>query len=231
MNRFGAAVRALLVDWRSTIGMAWGVLAAALAVTVVIVIAVQAQDGGDDIVTGGVFAIFGAVASSQGTAMTQVFPFAVGLGLTRRVFYAATVSLLAAQAVTFGIVLALLARLEAATDGWAIGMSFFRPAGFDPGLVPQAAVYAAGFLVSGLLMAVLGLVHHRWGTTGVWAAMAGGVIVIGLLAVPLILSGAGASLVDWGGRQPVIVVGALLPTLVAAVLAMVGWAGIRHAEP
>ncbi|GAB3448772.1 hypothetical protein GCM10027517_34200 [Phycicoccus ginsengisoli] len=180
--------------------------------------------------TGGLGSIYGVVLFATMAFCTQSFPFALGLGITRRAFVAGTALYLVAQALGAGLVLTLLAVLERATDGWGISMRFFTP-GFvhQDNPVAQFAVYAVPFLAMSCLGLGLGTVLKRWGATGMYWLSIGSIVLVGATMALI-------GWRDWWGpvlrfftdTDPVALV-AGYPLLVAVAAMGFAWLGLRRA--
>jgi hypothetical protein len=164
--------------------------------------------------------------------MTQVFPFTLGLSVTRRTFYAATTLVVAAQAMLFGLVLLGLEQIERTTGGWGRHLQVY---GLDyllqDNLVAQWSAYTVQFVTVSALAVFAGAVFQRWRQTGIYVALVGSVSL---------LAGAGALITtqDWWpavGRffagQPALALVAGYPLALAAVIGGAGWLVIRRATP
>ena len=102
-------------------------------------------------------------------AVTQRFPFAPGLSLSRRDFNLGTLLSALLQSVGYGIALTVLAGIEKATDGWGMRLHFWAPGVQDVGNPAlQAVVFAAPMLACALLGIGIGVVVKRWGTPGIF---------------------------------------------------------------
>lgn len=87
-SRLAAVLRMNLVDARNRVGIPWAILALIFAINLAIFWAVQAGVGSTDGgITGALTAMFFIVGSQYLITMTQVMPFALSLGITRRHFY------------------------------------------------------------------------------------------------------------------------------------------------
>ena len=125
MNRVLPAARIQLVTWTALIGWPWGIMLSSFVINLALFSAI-----GDDIPdgrqTGGLASIYIVAMISAAQTITQFFPFSLGLGLTRRTFYAATTLLLVAEALLFGVLLYLCKLAEQATDGWGHAAAVLR---------------------------------------------------------------------------------------------------------
>ncbi|TLW93316.1 hypothetical protein FFT09_07855 [Saccharomonospora piscinae] len=140
--------------------------------------------GGDDqMSTGALAALYITMLISHIQTMTQMFPFAVGLSVTRRAFFGATALVVVGQALAYGILLTLLKYVESATNGWGFDLTFFAlPFLSQDNAVLQTLVYAAPLMLLSFFGVWLGIVFKRWGQYGVWALGIGlSAILVGLL--------------------------------------------------
>lgn len=235
MRRVLIGVRLQLVAWPRVHGWPWLILGIALATNVGIFAAIGAQPG-EDYYTGGLSSIYCVFAVSYIQSMTQVFPFAVGYGLTRRAFYASVSLLAVGQSVVSAVVLAILSRIEIATDGWAFGVRFFLPPGVDAGsFAAQVAVYAVPFMLLAFAGIGLGLVFKRWGANGLWALAALAVLVVGGALVVFtarpVAEDQRRAILRQISDASITELWAVWPLPIVAVLAATGFAGIRRATP
>lgn len=146
MNRIVSAARLHLIAPGFSLILPWAIMASSFAINVLIWsvadIAEQTADG-----TGGLAWLYITVAIVYVQSMASLLPFAMGLSLTRRAFYLGTVLFAVLQSLAYGVVLYVLLRVERATEGWGVGLPFFR--GFwvvdNPAL--QVVLFAAaGYL-------------------------------------------------------------------------------------
>ena len=147
MSRVLRVVRIQLVNAWSVLGMPWAVLGIAFVINLAIFLSIGDAAPPDGRVTGALMSIYVVMLVAHLQTMTQVFPFALGLSVTRRDFFAATALLVTAQSLAYGIVLWLLGLVERATGGWGISLRFFDlPFLAQPNPVLQILVYAVPFL-------------------------------------------------------------------------------------
>lgn len=225
------AARINLVNTPFALGMPWAILVVAFVANLAIFGSIGDVPV-DDRVTGAISSIyaFGVVVNVQ--AMTQVFPFAAGLGLTRRHFLAGATLFVAGQALLTGALLTLLLELERATDGWGMQLRFFGLPGFiQPNPLAQVLAYAAPYALACTIGLGLGTVFKRWGQMGMFVLALIAVTVVGALVVLLTWREA------WGavGRFFTDTSDQLLTIGYPVLLAGVVWAGtyalIRRATP
>jgi hypothetical protein len=188
---------------------------------------------GDDIeggpVTGGLLSVY-VVTFILGTmTVPQYLPYALGIGVTRREFAAATAVLIVVQAFAYGLLLTLLSVIEDRTRGWGIDMPFFAV----PGIIPdwpgaRFPSYAVPMMVLTLTGACLGVAYMRWQATGVFGVFTAGLVLLGLLAILLTWRGWWGNLGRWLVDQSEVALLVGWPMLLLAALAAAGWAGLRH---
>lgn len=101
-------------------------------------------------------------------AMNQTFSFVVGLGATRRDYFAGSSLTFVALSVIFGVGIALLVIVERATDGWGVGGAFFSPGPlrFQP-VWELAIAYTVLLLFMFFMGSAVAAMFVRWGPTGI----------------------------------------------------------------
>ncbi|CCH30232.1 hypothetical protein ABZ816_37870 [Actinosynnema sp. NPDC047251] len=231
MNRVLDVARIQLVNWVVVLCFPLALLVC-LPVLGLVIDSANAEPGTTDHQIFLLPSLYLMVGLTHLQTMTQVFPFALGLSVTRRTFYAATALVVVAQAVLFGLLLLVFQRVERMTDGWGRHMRVY---GLDylvqENPIAQWSSYAAQFVAVSALGVFAGVVFHRWRQTGILVAIVGGVSL---------LAGAGALVTKQGwwpaiGRffadQPDIAVVAGYPLALAAVIGGAGWLVIRRATP
>ena len=229
MNRILPVIRLQRPAWLWMAGWPWGMMAAAFGVNLLVFAAVQEQIDGEA-TTGGLLSLYGVAVGMAAVSVTQVFPYALGMGVTRREFYLTWSLLAVVQSVTYALVLVGLHAAEQATDHWGVGMRYFGPPFMDDtNPVLLLLGYAVPMLVATHLGILFGTVFLRWGTTGVFAslglAIIGAGLVIALITWTRQWNTIGGWLLD---RSPMALVSGL-PVPVAAAFALGGYALIRRA--
>ena len=232
MKRTIDIARIQTVHWPGIFGWPLGILTLALLANIAIFGSLDGVVPSDSRATGGITSIYVVMLVSYLQTMTQVFPFALGLGVTRRAFLAGTALLVVVQALAFGLLLVVLLEIEQATDGWGVGTRFFG-VGFlvQDNPLAQWAVYTVPFLALAAIGVFLGVVFKRWGQTGVYAVVVGTVVLV-VGAVLLVnarewWSAIGSFFTD----QPTFALLAGYPLIVAAALAGAAFLAIRRATP
>ncbi|MBY6685829.1 ABC transporter permease [Rhodococcus sp. BP-149] len=200
-----------------TLAFAWplGILAVIVGITWAVLSLVP--DGSMSIKTGGatfVF-IFGLTLFAQ--ILTQVFPFTLGLGVTRREFFAATVAVAVVHALMFGIGLFALSLVESATDGFGVRMQTFS---LVTPLAGSAAIellfLIAAFLMCNLIGMLAGAIYLRWRVTGIWTAVLAEAVLIGAVIFVVTWQGWWGTITETIADAPRLSTMVLLPLLVAS---------------
>ncbi len=229
MTRTSQAIRIQLLIWRRTQLIPWAVLALVLAVTLGVFHFTPLPADGRN-AAGGISSLYFFPLVFTMQAVTQTFPFAAGLGLTRRAFASGVALMIVGQATASGLVLFLLSLVEGSTGGWGESLYFFRlPQLMTANRGTELLAYVAPMLFSGFLGFFVGAVSKRFGVSGLLA---------GLFAI-IAVGGGAAVLVSWqqdwtqlyhrvGDLSAfALVVGT--PAVLALVLAAGGWGVLRRA--
>ncbi|MCZ2803481.1 hypothetical protein O2W18_00005 [Modestobacter sp. VKM Ac-2983] len=232
MNRVLGAARLQLVNPLVSIGIAWAIVALAFAVNVAIWAVADVDTRADDSNTGGLAALYITVLVTFIQAVTMMFPFAMGLSLSRRVFYLGTALVAVIEALGYGLVLSALTAIENATNGWGVGLDFWAPGAVDVGNPAlQVVVFAVPLLACAFLGIGLGVLYKRWGTAGIYVLTAASIIGAGGLVLLLTWRQAWDELGAWLGDRSVESWTIGLPAVAAAALAALAYLGLRRAVP
>ncbi|MEV5389401.1 ABC transporter permease [Nocardia farcinica] len=222
-----SVARIHVVSWPLLFAWPLGVLTAAFAIPWVIFALVDTEDRN---MTGSVYSILGIALAFYLVAMTQSLPFALGLGVTRRDYFLATLLVALTQIVGFGVLLWGLSAAEQATDGWGVNMVMFGiPAEFTDNRLVQLGTFLAVLALIAAAGLLMGAIQQRWRVTGLYT----------LGAVVLVLGGLAAILVTWQRWWPEVghwftdspraVPMVLVPAVLAAVCLGGAWALVRRA--
>ncbi|GIJ37412.1 ABC transporter permease [Micromonospora andamanensis] len=231
MNRALTVARLQLVGWRSVVGWPWGILALSFLINLALFSAMNEADDFEP-TTGGLMSIYIVMFIASISAITQEFPFALGLGVSRRSFYLGNVLHFAGQAISYAAVLYLLAVIEEATDGWGVNLTFF---GLPFLLVEHPVLrflgFAIPFLLLGFIGIAIGLVFKRWGINGLLMLSTVALAGIGGLVVLATWQGWWSAIGGWFADQPgwAMLVG--WPALLTLLLAGLSYLTIRRATP
>lgn len=203
------------------------VLTAAFGVTV---LAVSAM-GDADVQVGGLMSIYFTQLALAWVGVYQGFSFTVGLNVTRRAFYLASLLTGALQSVAYGLVLYLASILERASDGWGIALRFFDPTSLASNSPVTFVSYTMPMLFLTAVGLFLGAAAKRFGTMGFFLRSVAAVLVIALVATFITYVDGWGPIVGWFAQQSslALLTGWLLvPTALAAVG---GWFVLRRAAP
>lgn len=229
MSRVLAATRVQLITWPALVGWPWGILLSSFVINLM-VFAVIADEIPDDPTTGGLASIYVVTMIGAAQAITQFFPFSLGLSLTRRTFYAATSLLLVAEALVFGVLLYLCKVVEEATGGWGMSLRFFGlPFLSSDNPLAQILIYVVPFVLVGYLGICVALVLKRWGVSGLYVLGIGLLGVLGLLVVLVTWQHWWAAIGRWFADQSTLSLFAGWPALLTLLLAGAGLLMIRRA--
>ncbi len=231
MSRILQVARLPLVTWRGTFGWPWGILALSFAVTLAFFASI-----GDRIpagqTTGGLASIYVLVLISASQSITQLFPFALGLSVTRRTFYAAIWLFVLAEVVVFSVLLYLLKLIEVATGGWGISLHFYTvPFLVEHNGLLQILVYLGPFILVSAIGIFCGVVLRRWGLNGILALSAAALLAGGAAATLITWLDRWRAVFDWFADQSAVSLFLGWPTLLGLVLAGLGFVLIQRATP
>jgi hypothetical protein len=229
MNRIRQVVRLQIPAWPHIVGWTWSMTAVAFGINLLGFLA--NHDPGDGVTTtGGVASLYGIAVAMATISVTQIFPYALGMSVTRREFYLAWSLLAVVQSVVYALVLCLLCAVEQATGYWGMGMRYFSlPFMDDANPVLLLLGYAVPMLVVTHLGILLGTLHLRWGTTGVLASLTLAFTALGLAAALITWTRQWPAIGHWLLDQPPTALLAGWPLLLAAAFAVGGYTLIRRA--
>lgn len=133
---------------------------------------------------GGLGSIFILIIVMGVLSVARSLPFGLTLGISRRSYYFGTVLLSLMMAAAGAIVITIGQAVERATDGWGIGMGFFRVPHVLDGAwyltLLSVFVTLALCFVYGMWF---GLVYRRWALIGAMAFLAAQITVLALAAL------------------------------------------------
>jgi hypothetical protein len=230
MRRVLDVARIQTVNWLWVLAWPVALLALILVFNIVLFAAIDDTPPADGRSTGALMSIYFVMLVVHLQSMTQVFPFALGMGVTRRAFYAGTALVVAAQAVAYGVILTVLGLVETATGGWGVAVRFFvLPFLAQDNLLAQWLVYTVPFLAVSAVGVFAGVVFKRWGQPGVYTLGLGSVVVFGALAVLITWQRWWPAVGSFFTGQSTLVLLTVYPLLIALVLGGAGWLAIRRA--
>ncbi|AYJ49439.1 ABC transporter permease [Rhodococcus sp. P1Y] len=231
MKRTLDVARLHTVAWPLIIGWPIGVLVIAFVISYTIFAVIPTTDAEFNF-TGAVFSMYGFAVGFYLQAVTQTFPFAMGISVSRREFFTATALVGIVQSAFLATLVYVMSVVEVATSGFGIKLRMF-------GVVRYAtdtpALQWLGIFTTLLLVAAIGLfigvAYQRYRVTG----------FLTISVVAIVLFGGGAILVTWQqwwpavGRffvdTPSVVLLGVIPLALAALFATAGWVGLRRATP
>jgi hypothetical protein len=160
---------------------------------------------------GAIFALLGPMIGYGFTSMSQYFPLALGLGLTRREFATGVSLVFLANAAVYSVVITIGKIIEVATGGFGLRIRFFDV--FYTGTGPAWQTLVQTFvLILGVLFlgAAITTAYLRLGQAFLWISGAVlSVLAVVILAEIIFLDGFGRGLLDvlsmgWGPWMVVI---------------------------
>lgn len=184
MNTYINVVRYHLLHRLNYLILPWTILTFVFGVDALILALTPAGNAPQRYV-GGLASIFVLAFVLGAQTVARSLPFGLALGLSRRSYYLGTALLAVAFAAIVGVVVAVGQAIERATDGWGLGMGFFRVPYILDG--PWYQTWLTSFVALTLIFLYgmwYGLVYRRWNLVGLVAFMAAQVtvLVIGALA-------------------------------------------------
>ncbi|SNS28730.1 ABC transporter permease [Rhodococcoides kyotonense] len=229
MKRTLDVARMHTVAWPLIIGWPVGILAISFVICYVIFALIPTTDAEFNF-TGAVFSVYGFAVAFYIQAITQTFPFALGLSVTRREFYSASALVGLIQSAALATLLFALSALEAATGGFGVKLRMFGIFRYvtDNAALEWAALFATLLLVTMVGM-FIGVVYQRYRMNGLF----------GLLLADIVVFGGGAILITWQQWWPDVIdfvvdtprflLLTALPLALGVLFTGAGWAGIRRA--
>ena len=183
-NRVLTAARLNVVDAKMRLGMPWLVVGAAFVINLLIFFLLRATiDDGDAGTTGALAALYITMGVAYIQTMTQTFPFALSLGLTRRHFYLGASLVVVLESLLHGVLLTIVLAIERASGGWGLDLNFFGvPFLVQGNPVLQVVAYTVPLLALGFLGLLIGTVFRRWGQVGIFTGSIVATLVLGGLA-------------------------------------------------
>jgi hypothetical protein len=211
--------------------MPWAVLLLSFVVNLLVFSLVP--DSPDDArVSGGLLTIYIFTLVAHLVTMTQLFPFALSLSVTRRHFYAGSVAFVVLQSMLQGLLLTVLAAIERASDGWGLQMHFFDLPFLQSGdWFTRWLILTVPFLFFSFVSMAAGTIFKRFGQFGLWTVGLVGLVVGGAAAVLVTWLGAWGAIGRFFVDTPPLMLFAGYPAILAVLAAGVGWLFLRRATP
>lgn len=232
-NRMLTAARLNVVDAKTRLGMPWLVVGSAFLLNLLIYTLVRANtDGADDGTSGALAALYITVAVAYLQTMTQTFPFALSLGLTRRHFYLGASLVVVLESLLHGVLLTILLVIERATGGWGLELRFFGVAFLvQDNPVLQVVAYTVPLLAMGFLGLLVGTVFRRWGQIGIYTGAIGTTLVLGGLAALVTWQQWWGAVGEFFTGTPTLALVGVYPIVVVLLAAAGGLLLVRRATP
>ncbi len=184
MNTWTKVARFQLADQGAFAFLPWGILA--INFIIWYIIAGSFGGGGVYVKSYNICVIYIVVLTIGMLSTFRSLPFAMALGVGRRAYYLGTALLAIGLAAINGLVLALLKVLEEVTNGWGVGLHFFRVAYILSGSWYLTWLTSfVGLAVLFLYGMMYGLIYRRWTVLGLLAFVCVQVaaVVIGVILV------------------------------------------------
>ncbi|WP_138734669.1 hypothetical protein [Modestobacter excelsi] len=160
-----------------------------------------------------------------------MFPFAMGLSLSRRHYYLGTALRAAIQSVGYGVALTALAAIEDAT-GAGCRTRLLAPGAVDVGNpLLQFVVYTVPMLACAFLGIGIGVVVKPWGAPGLYALALLTLLLGGAVAVYATWRETWADIWSWFGDLPTATAAIALPAAIAVAAAALASLGLRRTVP
>ncbi len=232
MNHAVRATRIHLVGAPVLLGTMWSVLAVTFLINVTIwwALGPEVQNGSANTLAISSIYIVAMVAGYQ--AVTQTFPFAAGMSLTRKAFAGGT-ALYALGLAVFNAVLLFLALLvERATGGWGVSIDFFG-IGLADRLNPLGRLFAymAPFLATIAVGVLLGTVYKRWRNTGMVILSLGTAVIAAALVLLVQWLDGWSAVGRFLGNTPLWAWTGGYPLLTAVLCSTGAWLILRRSVP
>jgi hypothetical protein len=232
MRRVLDVARILTVNWQLVLGLPVLILAVTLALNLAIFGTIGDGAPVEGRMTGAMVSVYFVMAISHLQTITQIFPFAIGLSVTRRAFYAGLGLVVVAQAVGYGLLLTVGAWVEAATDGWGLSVRFFGLDFLPQGnFLVQWLAYTVLFLAITAIGVFVGVVFKRWGQLGVWVTIVGTAVLFTGLTLLVTWQRWWPAVLAFFAQQPPLALVAGYPLVIALVVGTAGWFTLRRATP
>lgn len=201
--RYQTVVKMHTVNRMQTFGWPLLIMLMALAVVVAIGVAAHQVAAPEDIAAmnegmafnGAIFAVLGPIIMLGFLSMGQLFPLALGLGITRREYVLGTALVYLGYALGFTAIVVIGKAIEVATGGFGLDVRFFNVEYVGTGPLWQTAIQT--FLIAFMAMLVgsaLVAGYFRWRQTFVWSF----VIVVAVIAATIgILAVLNPAVANW----------------------------------
>lgn len=232
MNRILAVAKMQTRQWPLAV-IPWVIIAVVLGANLAILAIIKAQgvELPPEQFNGVVLNVFFFIAATYGVAMTQVFPFALSLGVTRREFFGGTLVAATGQGMLTAAALTAMSAIEHATNGFGLHLKAFSVVTYmTENYVLVFLGLTAVVIACAAVGALVGTVYLHWKALGVFgialvvatAAAIAAVVITWRRAWPAV----GGFFVDTPAVVPIIV----LPLVLTMLLFAGGYGLLRRAE-
>ncbi|MER7004991.1 ABC transporter permease [Dactylosporangium sp. NPDC000555] len=229
MNRIVAIARLQALGRHGALVWPITILAIAFAVNLVVFASIS-DTTTDDPVTAALASIYITALAFGAMAVSQHFPFALGMSVTRREFSAGLGLFVLVQAIAYSALLVVLQSIEDYTNGWGLRLRFFG-LGFINHYAPpvQFLMYAVPMLLMTLVGVAAGVVYIRWRVNGVLTATAALLLLLGATAALLGVFDRWPAVGHWLTHTSPVALFAGWPLLLVAALGAGSWLALRRA--
>lgn len=181
--------------------------------------------------TGASQATLWTLAFMAAYAASHTFPFALALSYSRRVYMAGTALALLALSAGFGVLFALGAALEQATDGFGIGSyTFALPYLMQDGVLGAGLFATAVALVVMLIGFGAAMLYKRVSVMQMWMLILSLVVVLAVVALLITQNGGWPTVWQWFVAQTPLALSAWLLGSAVVLTGLDYWL-IRRATP
>ncbi len=231
LGRVLAVARVLLTNAPVAIGFPLAIMGSSFVINWMI-FAGGVGEAVENPTTGGLASLYIVQLAVCAQGLHQTFSFAVGLGATRRTFYAAAVLVASGQSLLFGLFLYGCGAVERATDGWGVNLRFFDPLPLTHSGSPLTIlVYTVPLLLMSAVGLFMGTVSKRWGANGIFFLSILVILVAGGVAALIGYLDGWRAVFTWLADQSwlsVTIGWSLVPMVLAGAA---GWLVLRRAVP
>ena len=218
MKRTLDVARLHLTAWPLIIGWPIGVLAIAFALSYTLFALLPETDNEYNF-TGGMFSMYGFAVGFYLQAVTQTFPFALGISVTRKEFFRAT-----------ALVGTVQSALETAPAGFGVKSRMFGPFRYatENPFLEWLGIFTTLLLVASVGMA-LGVVYQRYRVTGILATGLAALVVVGSAVIVVSWQQWWPAVGRFFIETPTVLLLGAIPLALSALFAIASWTGLRRA--
>lgn len=156
----------------------WAIMLSSFAINLVLSFFIA-----DPLYTGGVASIYIYMMVAGIISISQTFPYAIGMNLRRKDFYAGTSLMAVLVSVVTAVLLFAFARLERGIGAWGTGLHFFDLPYLNAGpMINQLWIPLAILLFVYFLGFAISSIYRRMGRIGMMLFSGGVVIAAGIVS-------------------------------------------------